>query len=458
MQALDQIDLPAGVAEEAILAYEEVAVWLGAEGSPLAVMEPSLFPQGSFRLGTPVRPLQGEDFDIDLVCRLMIEKERTTQVQLKALVGDRLKARADLRARLTEHRRCWRLSFAPQFHLDVLPCIPNPDGNEDHILLTDRELRLWQHSNPKGYADWFFDRMRPSLLEQRSVLAKSLGVQVEEVPEWRIRTPLQQAIQLLKRHRDLRFRDSVEVRPVSVIISTLAAKAYSGQSNLLDTVDALVAQMPGQIERRGGRWWVANPAQPEENFADKWNESPERHEAFVNWLRSLAPDLATLRKADQAREGGVLVERLLSPASRTSAVVAAVSRIRKAEDISHAQRPPWPDRLNFTCDVKGAVHEKIRRGASIGPLAQVVSKGRAIKFRARTNTPAPYTVTWQVVNTGPEAREKNQLRGGFDKGEDDSGTVRWEETKYAGTHFIQAFVVRNGELVARSERVPVSII
>ena len=45
--------------------------------------------------------------------------------------------------------------------------------------------------------------------------------------------------------------------------------------------------MGEHIENRNGIWWVPNPAHEEENFADKWNEYPERREAFIAWRRDI---------------------------------------------------------------------------------------------------------------------------------------------------------------------------
>jgi hypothetical protein len=36
-----------------------------------------------------------------------------------------------------------------------------------------------------------------------------------------VKTPLQQAVQILKRHRDMMFADDPEHKPISVIITTL---------------------------------------------------------------------------------------------------------------------------------------------------------------------------------------------------------------------------------------------
>src|SRR5260370_41470835 len=134
--------------------------------------------------------------------------------------------------------------------------------------------------------------MNKVLMEARAAMAKSNGVSIEDVPEWKVRTPLQRAVQLLKRHRDVLFKHDDERRPVSIIITTLAASAYDGERDIENALIQLVRKMPDHIEKRNGKWWVANPAHPDENFADKWNENPERREAFVRWLGRARGDLA----------------------------------------------------------------------------------------------------------------------------------------------------------------------
>ena len=114
-----------------------------------------------------------DEFDIDLVCRLNIAKESTTQKELKDRVGDRLKADGELKSILKERRRCWQLLYGERFHLDVLPAIPDAERPGTSILLTDRELVRWQFSNPIGYADWFYARMGPQVAELREAMARA---------------------------------------------------------------------------------------------------------------------------------------------------------------------------------------------------------------------------------------------------------------------------------------------
>jgi hypothetical protein len=52
----------------------------------------------------------------------------------------------------------------------------------------------------------------------------------EDVPTYELKTPLQRAIQLLKRHRDVMFVDNLDVAPISMILTNLAGHAYGGEA------------------------------------------------------------------------------------------------------------------------------------------------------------------------------------------------------------------------------------
>lgn len=450
------LDIPEDVMEEATARYEAVATWLGDEDSPLARYAPELYPQGSFRLGTPIRPLAASDeFDIDLVCRLRIAKESTTQKDLKDLVGDRLKADAELKSIIEERRRCWQLHYPGRFHLDVLPAIPNADMPGDSILLTDTDLARWQHSNPIGYADWFYDRMRTEVVQLRESLAKAASASVEEIPEWRVRTPLQRAIQLLKRHRNLRFAGDADDCPASIIITTLAARAYNHETDTFTALLNIARAVPRFIENRDGAWWVANPVHPAENFADKWNEKPARREAFLRWLTAVEADLDAMRQANGARAADIATRRFGIGDGNLQAL-KPLSAVPALADSSHAAGVPWPLSTTRSCSVNAWVYSARKNGKRLWQLRpKGAPKHVWLRFAASTNVAEPYQVYWQVVNTGQEAAMHNQLRGGFD--EHQRGVVHWESTAYAGTHWVEAFVVKDGVCVARSSRTLVKV-
>ena len=69
----DSLDIPESHYQDAEDRYKAVGKWLSKEDSPLAIFSPEIYPQGSFRLGTVVKPIFKKDkYDIDLVCQLDI--------------------------------------------------------------------------------------------------------------------------------------------------------------------------------------------------------------------------------------------------------------------------------------------------------------------------------------------------------------------------------------------------
>lgn len=305
----ESLDLTDTQYQTAVKHYTAVGEWLDREDSPTGLLQTVVYPQGSFRLGTMVKPINDNDeYDIDLVCEVQkLDKTRTTQQRLKALVGDRLKANGTYAQMLTEGSRCWTLTYADSthFHLDILPAIPDVDvrshtGTFDSraILITDKKLLHWQTSNPIGYADWFKDRMRMQFNSRRKLLAESIRASVDDVPEYRVKTTLQRSIQLLKRHRDVMFQEDQEDRPISIIITTLAALAYENEGHLVDALQNMARRIPALIQKNDrGNAVIVNPVDPRENFADKWLEFPQRQKKFMDWIQQVQEDIEAALRA-----------------------------------------------------------------------------------------------------------------------------------------------------------------
>jgi hypothetical protein len=286
------LDISEELREEATRFYEAVGRHLARKDSQLFGYSPAIYPQGSFRLGTMVRPVtKGCDYDVDLVCVLLLTKFQTTQANLKELVGRELEIA--YQAIIKEGRRCWTLRFNTRFHMDVLPSIPDIDLGGTSILLTDTNLTRWQCSDPKAYAVWFEAQMATVVAEMKEAAALRLRATVDQIPDWKIRTPLQRAVQILKRHRDLHFRNHAERRPASIIITTLAAQAYGGEKSIVDALIRISEELSLKAQPIDGYFYIPNPVNPKENFADRWNEDPERAKHFLNWVRRLEADLAS---------------------------------------------------------------------------------------------------------------------------------------------------------------------
>jgi hypothetical protein len=326
----DALDIPPSKFEEAKSRYEAIGNWLDRPESTLAGYDPAVSPQGSFLLGTVTRPFTDEEeYDVDLVCRLQATKAQFTQKSLKDAVGYEvaLYVKAHSMAEPEEHRRCWRLNYAAgaQFHMDILPALPDAQRYQTKLLehgyralaqddalsghaiaITDKtsphyDLPTddWLQSNPTGYAAWFRGRMRVRLTEAKRAYAQRARItaSVDEIPDYKVKTPLQRSIQLLKRHRDCMFADDCEHKPISIIISTLSAYAYNEEATISAALQSILTGMDRYIEDRAGVAWVANPVNPAENFADKWAEEPKKRQNFYRWLDQARQDFALYLRA-----------------------------------------------------------------------------------------------------------------------------------------------------------------
>lgn len=338
------LDVPESRYDELVSSYLAVGKFLGDDSSPLAPYKPEIHPQGSFLLGTMISPVnEDDDLDIDLVCEFMEKHPSWTAEDLKAKVGDRLKCSECYKRLLDEeHRRCWTLLYrknsdnaSDKYHMDILPCVNNAKTRlleryfsvsmelVDNLALriTDKELpnykyetdsNKWLKSNPFGYAKWFEDRCSTS---DRKIMLLS-EAKIGKVPAYKEKkSPLQRVVQILKRHRDIMFNGD-ENKPISIIITTLAACAYNKETDVLEALVNVVNGMGEYIKRnpKTGQYIVQNPVNPDENFADKWAETPQKQRNFFRWLEQLKQDLEQITE----KRGGLqlIAESMNKPFGR----------------------------------------------------------------------------------------------------------------------------------------------
>jgi len=330
----DLLDIPRSHYEMAKKRYESLGEWLHRPASRVAQLSPDVYPQGSFRYGTVIRPLfDGDEYDLDLVSQLAISKERVSQAELKALVGGEIQAYAsahDMNEPAHEGNRCWRLDYADEvsFHMDILPAVADDDSfkamlvglgipweyAQHAIAITDRRHSGfdqvqpdWPRSNARGFAAWFEGRMEVAAHGRVEHLVRAgLYASVDDVPAFEWKTPLQRSIQILKRHRDVMFTDAPTLRPISMIITTLSAQAYQGESDLPEAMSNILDRMPSFV--RDSRPRVPNPVNPAEDFAEKWAKDHRLEKSFWEWHTQARIDLERMVTAPSAGQLGRVMQ------------------------------------------------------------------------------------------------------------------------------------------------------
>ena len=366
---LNGLDLPDYAYEKAQNRYQDLGKWFSRKESSVEFFEPHIFPQGSFRIGTAIRPLSGkEDYDLDLVCKLQegYYKADHTQKELKVLIGRELEIYRSARTieePLEEKHRCWCLEYKDTlgFHMDIVPCIPE---DEEKIRTVNEAIRAyreskeslsaqisrltvsitddrtsnyrnrggeWPVSNPEGYALWFENRMNQGV--SIAVLERA---KIDDVPLFARKTILQKAVQILKRHRDKFFSqaNAEDRKPASIILTTLAARAYQGEQLLPEAISRISSQMESYISRKNGKACIPNPVNPEENFADKWSMPQyaklDLEGNFYTWLTQARKDFENILCSSNPNEvfskidstmgisvSGDLVKRWMEGAGKT---------------------------------------------------------------------------------------------------------------------------------------------
>lgn len=333
--------------DAAVQSYQAVGRHLSDVNSSLLPYQPEILPQGSFLLGTTIKPInKTDDLDIDLVVQLRGKPIDWTQSILKQKVGNQLKNHKIYNGLLVspDGTRCWTLKYREnsefgRYHMDILPSIVDSGyrimlekafsdvdlSTLDKLSIritdknrldytTEKDHRNWLKSNPFGYARWFFNQA----MIAPTAKAFSLHEAIQSVPKFqKEKLPLQRVVQILKRHRDVMYssRPDKEDKPISIIITTLAGKAYNGETDIVEALQNVVENMHEHIGENhpitGKKMkWIGNPVNDQENFADKWILYPKRQANFDEWLKQVKKDIG---RATSMNDNRLIMESLERP-------------------------------------------------------------------------------------------------------------------------------------------------
>lgn len=291
--------------------YDGVGAWLADADDPM-LRGVAIYPQGSTALGTTVKPISRNEHDVDLVAHIRGVSNSTAPAIVKKAIGDRLRLNGRYAPMLEELPRCWRLSYANEFHLDITPSILNHNCAFGGELVPDKKVKEWCASNPKGYKALFDRRasLRPSLRLLEAEVEKRLRVDIEPYPMSRgPKGILRRVVQILKRHRDYHFLDvDPSLTPISIVITTLASRSYEycvssfAFDDEFDLLCAVIRHMPRFVETQivngHQQWFIWNETTTGENFAEKWNRDARRARAFFAWHGRAQADIEQLAATD----------------------------------------------------------------------------------------------------------------------------------------------------------------
>jgi predicted nucleotidyltransferase len=398
--------------------------------------EDEVFIQGSYANGTAVKPIEGGEYDVDIICVCASPNDVA-----KDAIDDLFKtldSNGRYSGKLTSKEPCVRIQYADDkiggFHVDVVPARA---GQSDGPLDAPRKSSGWHATAPNEYTSW---------CEQQG-------------PQFR------QTVQMLKRWRDEHqdVRGAIKSIVLQVLIATYMP---SVAGNHAERVAQTILAMNQDLQPLQSPPEVLNPVLPSENLAKRWSS-----EAFANFKRELGEAAELVTKATGADELIEQVEHWQDLFGEDFPSVANEDEYHvELSDVSHAERPDskgWYEALDQRYKVSIRAWSQLGKRSkrvpypSDGPL---LYPGRNLVFKAEPSGPTQYSVWWRTTNTGDNARREGTLRGEFVQAHarsrkklSDDPTENWEFTAYTGTHLVEVFLVVGNRVVARSAPFKVNI-
>ncbi len=287
----EDIQLSATRHEQAEQRYETLGDVLEGEGSPFRLLGPKIYPQGSMALGTTVKPIEGS-YALDFVLELSLLHQQVDPMRLIHEFYVFLRKHGVYGPMTSLKNRCVRVEYANEFYMDILPACRNGDAGGTCIKVPDRSLRSWTDSDPLGYIRWFEDRASMRFVTR--IFDKAAPVPAQEaVVE---KKPLKLVVQLIKRWRD-RYYTDVDLAPISIVLTTLARHAYTGERSVSESLNLALNRIVGFIDnahRTGTRLRVWHPTQPAEELSERWNNDLAAYQAFEKGIRAFREKWALL--------------------------------------------------------------------------------------------------------------------------------------------------------------------
>jgi hypothetical protein len=419
---------------------------------------------GSWAHGTIIKPLSGEEFDADLLVIIEPVAAWGAKDYINKL-GAFFEGHSTYKDKVRRYSHCVTIEYAGERRIDVSPCVMDRVQAGSYEVC-NRTTNLFERTSPLAYTEW---------VTGRNAVAGG--------------NDLKKVTRLLKYLRDVKCNFTCPSFLFTTLVGLRILDADKGAVAFADTPTCLktvVGRLDDWLQLSPSVPSILNPVLPSEvqsnvwdqtqysNFRDKVNlyrgwideayNEADRDESIGKWQRVFGDTFA----AGEAKEAGRISESIAKGAALVLAehfqdLVAQVkqkgrealpARIMR---LPYVQRPKWRNaiqRLTVKVSAKLLVS---KHGAYIRPVTSLepLHAGHGICFTATSNFglpfPGNYKVKWRVTNTDTAAYDAHALRGGFY--ESDTGFSRSEALTYRGVHFVEAFLVGEGDnrLYGKSE-------
>lgn len=394
--------------------------------------------QGSVAMSTVIQK-EENDYDIDVA--IIFEKDKIPDgiTATKNIVVEALKKKCKQFNTEPEAKiNCIRINYSSGYHIDF--AIYRRYKGDDDNYVYEHCGSEWRERDPRAITQWFLNANREKEYKLRDV------------------------VRLLKMFS--KSRDSWKSMPGGLIQSVLAKEQFQEHDRMDErfyhTVKAIRDRLKGDKE-------VLNPTDEDKSLKlvskdnAKMDNLYNRLNDKLSKLDVLFDSSCTYNQAIEAweeffnhsywtgqkKEEKVQVENTYASVAESE----EFTYFRETEEfIQYLMPVNYQYEANLDCRVS-------KGGKFIGYLKNMIKRkeviypGYSLDFRAETNVPEPYEVYWKVRNKGEVAKEKDDIRGQIVPSKN---LTHSEGAKYKGKHYVECYIVKDGECVAK-DRIHVHI-
>lgn len=379
------------------------------------------FLSGSYAKHTSIRPVKDDKKrDVDIIVVTAYSKSDNSDEVLQELCDVLRESTKYDTAEVQHHSVGVEMG---QVSVDVVPVIV--DSDDDTVYwICDSQSGDWTKTDPKGHKTW------------------STAVNQDHNDEYK---PL---VKIFKWWRHINCPSGRKypkgITLEKIIADNLGDSSLATEDFLIATMQSVVAAYKSDYVDLGLLPVIDDPSDKisGNNLLDGY--TVDDFSAFICMMEE------HLNKLGESGTDNDVWREILGSEFPKSANTKVLSNLVACAFASHRQKPTWPMARGgavfvalSVVDADGDIIDYESNGA---PLP----KGCSLHFRALTGVKQPYSVYWQITNTGEEARAANCLRGNFE-GSDEGLNGKRETTSYTGSHSVQCFVIRRGACVAKSK-------
>ena len=431
---------------------------------------------GSWAHSTIIRPVDGGEFDADLLVFVEHVEGWSAATYIEQLYGA-LRDNDIYKHKVSRSSHCVTISYANDKKIDVAPCLTNrPMFNQ--LEVCNRHSDQFERSEPRLFTEW--------LVKKNSYSGNN---------------SFRKVTRLVKYLRDIKTRFTCSSVLLTTLLASFIVESDKDTDGFADTPTALktvIGRLDDWLQANAIKPRVTNPFLTTENFADAWDDAhytnfrekihlyrewvddayseQDRSESIAKWRRLFGDDFASGVVLEEGKSvSNLLVAKFKAATFEarqfTGDLVDAVRRFGSQvlpdsfNRLPYMQAPTWRRAAQqIPVQVRADLHRSNNNTQMVRPVSALepLPAGHWLHFKAVTNTGLPfdrsnYIVMWRVTNTDEAAARENQLRGRFEKPEYDNS--RWEPLRFRGVHLVEAFIVskRDDRLVGISEAFRVMI-